>query len=156
MFKIGGVGPIYELFVSSIIHNMYVIGDKDNMLSSIWTNSIIFSTCFYHYKQYFSEVCASGTPDHGGVGAESVVSVNGEEGLYSVCHWIAASARKLEHSKGPCRLLNKRCYHVRGVRFRPKDGQIGPKRDKSGTFSDQISVYLNSEKVPDFYLLGPN
>ena len=31
-----------------------------------------------------------------------------------------------------------------GVRFGPKVGQIGPKWDKSGTFSDQISVHFGS------------
>ena len=31
---------------------------------------------------------------------------------------------------------------IRHVRFGSKVGQIGPKRDKSGAFSDQISVHL--------------
>ena len=37
---------------------------------------------------------------------------------------------------------------MRSVRYRPKVSQIGPKLDKSGTFSDQISVYFGSAKEP--------
>ena len=37
------------------------------------------------------------------------------------------------------------------VRCCPKAGQIGPKWDKSGAFSDQISVHFGS---PDLYHLG--
>ena len=33
-------------------------------------------------------------------------------------------------------------YHVELVRFGPDVGQIGPKWDNSGTFSDQISVHF--------------
>ena len=48
--------------------------------------------------------------------------------------------------------------------FGSKVGQIGPIWDKSGTFSDQISVHfgaapkcteIGSEKVPDLSHLGP-
>ena len=54
--------------------------------------------------------------------------------------------------------------YTRDGRFGSKLGQIGPKWDKSGSFSDQISVYLArrakcteiwSEKAPDFSHLGP-
>ena len=46
------------------------------------------------------------------------------------------------------------------ARFGPKVGQIGPKWDKSGTFSDQISVHFNSKssKSQDLLksdLIGP-
>jgi len=34
----------------------------------------------------------------------------------------------------PVRMLRRK--HARGVRFGPKMGQIGPKWEKSGTFSD--------------------
>ena len=33
--------------------------------------------------------------------------------------------------------------YVRDVRFGPKYAQIAPKRNKSGTFSDQISVHFS-------------
>ena len=54
--------------------------------------------------------------------------------------------------------------HTREGRFGSKVGQIGPKLDKSGTFSDHISVHLahrakcteiRSKKVPDLSNLGP-
>ena len=37
---------------------------------------------------------------------------------------------------------------IRGVRIYCKLGQIGPKLDKSGTFSDQISVHLAHQSDP--------
>ena len=42
------------------------------------------------------------------------------------------------------RLLRGR--QTRVVRFRPKVGQIGPKRDKSGIFSDQISGHFGAPR----------
>ena len=33
-------------------------------------------------------------------------------------------------------------HHIKGGRFGSKVGQIGPKLDKVGTFSDHISVHL--------------
>ena len=46
------------------------------------------------------------------------------------------------------------------TRFGPKMGQNGPKLDKSGTFSHQISVHCSAEvsgtfSVPDLSHLGP-
>ena len=38
----------------------------------------------------------------------------------------------------------RNAIHYKAVWFRPKVGQIGLKWDKSGTFSDQISVHFGS------------
>ena len=42
-------------------------------------------------------------------------------------------------------LYGEKTIRDRGVRFDSKVGQIGPKWDKSGTYSDQISVHFGSE-----------
>ena len=54
------------------------------------------------------------------------------------------------------RLARIERIHARDIRIRPKVGQIGPKFDKSGTFSDLIEpkyTEICSEKVPDLSYL---
>ena len=53
--------------------------------------------------------------------------------------------------------LQLRTLSLPGVRFGPILGQIGPKSDKSGTFSDFCAkiIWIWSEKSPDLSHLGP-
>ena len=43
-------------------------------------------------------------------------------------------------------LLGRKVYKARDIRFSPKVGQLSHKWDKSGSFSDQISVHFGSSK----------
>ena len=53
------------------------------------------------------------------------------------------------HRACDCELLNLRPDRLLSVtRFGPKVGQFGPKWDKSGAFSDQISVHLAPRMCP--------
>ena len=72
---------------------------------------------------------------------------------------------QLECRTSMTRSINYNQFHsCRDGRLGSKVGQIGPKWDKSGAFSDQISVHLAprakcteiwSEKAPDLSHLGP-
>ena len=46
-------------------------------------------------------------------------------------------------------IVSVRLFQGRDGRFGSKVGQIGPKRDKSGAFSDQISVHLELRAFSD-------
>ena len=55
----------------------------------------------------------------------------------------------LEHGKNMRR--SRENAREKNVRFGSKVGQIGPKLNKSGTFSDQISVHFGSARRAKMY-----
>ena len=48
-----------------------------------------------------------------------------------------------------CLVVQKKKSELKNryVKFEPKEGQIGTKWDKSGTFSDQISVHFGAGQI---------